>query len=321
MGKAEPQPCGRRGTGRHTPEAPQPPSSLRSALGPVRPAGLGVGGRGAAPGTQGGGGATAALLPGRPRCLWRTGGTITTGCPSPGRTSTSWPLRRPWPGTGRRSYRWVASSGAPSTPWTHQAWLSIPPGPDTQSVLKTPGLKHRLRALAPHLRQLQTVQWLDPRPGWQVPLTPSVWNGGHLGARPVSRHVGVPRAGHPSQQRLPHLDLTLGDPAGCTLLSLGHSPAAPGASPAHSSLSLQPGQVVGIDVEWRPSFGTGDRPQASIMQVAVEGRAFLLDLAALSRPAVGQASQAFSRLVSRLLSDPSITKLGEQSPCPPRGGC
>ncbi|XP_039076689.1 exonuclease mut-7 homolog isoform X2 [Hyaena hyaena] len=78
----------------------------------------------------------------------------------------------------------------------------------------------------------------------------------------------------------------------------------------HGEAILQPGQVVGVDVEWRPSFGTGDRPQASIMQVAVEGRAFLLDLAALSRPAAGQASQAFSRLVSRLLSDPSITKLG-----------
>lgn len=74
-----------------------------------------------------------------------------------------------------------------------------------------------------------------------------------------------------------------------------------------------------MDLEWRPSFGTGGRPQASIMQVAVEGRVFLLDVPVLSRPAGGQVSQAFSRMVSQLLSDPSITKLGEQSPCPPRG--
>ena len=91
------------------------------------------------------------------------------------------------------------------------------------------------------------------------------------------------------------------------------------ASPAHSSPSPQPGQVVGVDVEWRPSFGTGGRPQASVMQLAVEGRVFLMDLPVLSRPAGGQVSKAFSRLVSRLLSDPSVTKLGEQSPCPLRG--
>ena len=47
------------------------------------------------------------------------------------------------------------------------------------------------------------------------------------------------------------------------------------------------------------------------MQVAVEGRVFLLDLPQLSSPAGGQAPRAFSQLVSRLLSDPSITKLGE----------
>ncbi|KAM7093560.1 exonuclease mut-7 homolog isoform 3-T3 [Molossus nigricans] len=78
----------------------------------------------------------------------------------------------------------------------------------------------------------------------------------------------------------------------------------------HEEELLQPGQVVGMDLEWRPSFCPGGRPQASLMQVAVEGRVFLLDLPALSRPAGGRTSQAFSRLVSRLLSDPSITKLG-----------
>ncbi|XP_059782120.1 exonuclease mut-7 homolog isoform X1 [Balaenoptera ricei] len=78
----------------------------------------------------------------------------------------------------------------------------------------------------------------------------------------------------------------------------------------HQEELLQPGRVVGVDLEWRPSFGAGGRPQASLMQVAVEGRVFLLDLPRLSSPAGGQAPQAFSRLVSRLLADPSITKLG-----------
>lgn len=85
-----------------------------------------------------------------------------------------------------------------------------------------------------------------------------------------------------------------------------------------------------MDLEWRPSFGVGGRPQASLMQVAVEGRVFLLDLPQLLSPARGQEPQAFSQLVSRLLADPSITKLGECSPgpvpqpCLPacgRGGC
>ncbi|XP_057577092.1 exonuclease mut-7 homolog isoform X1 [Hippopotamus amphibius kiboko] len=78
----------------------------------------------------------------------------------------------------------------------------------------------------------------------------------------------------------------------------------------HQEEILQPGRVVGMDLEWRPSFGAGGRPQASLMQVAVEGRVFLLDLPRLSSPAGGQAPRAFSQLVSRLLSDPSVTKLG-----------
>ncbi|XP_060156065.1 exonuclease mut-7 homolog isoform X5 [Globicephala melas] len=94
-------------------------------------------------------------------------------------------------------------------------------------------------------------------------------------------------------------------------------PAARGATPGLGGRRApptqdpgEPGQVVGMDLEWRPSFGAGGRPRASLMQVAVEGRVFLLDLPRLSSPAGGQAPQAFFRLVSRLLADPSITKLG-----------
>lgn len=64
-------------------------------------------------------------------------------------------------------------------------------------------------------------------------------------------------------------------------------------------------------MEWRPSFGAWDRPPASLLQLAVRGRVLLLDLLTLSQPG-GQASRALSGLVSRLLSDPSITKLGKR---------
>ncbi|KAB1280318.1 Exonuclease mut-7-like protein [Camelus dromedarius] len=79
----------------------------------------------------------------------------------------------------------------------------------------------------------------------------------------------------------------------------------------HQEELLQPGQVVGVDLEWRPSFCAGGRPRASLMQVAVEGRVFLLDLPELLSPAGGPAPRAFSRLVSQLLSEPSVMKLGE----------
>uniref|UniRef100_A0A2K5ZXX7 Exonuclease 3'-5' domain containing 3 n=1 Tax=Mandrillus leucophaeus TaxID=9568 RepID=A0A2K5ZXX7_MANLE len=73
---------------------------------------------------------------------------------------------------------------------------------------------------------------------------------------------------------------------------------------------LQPHQVVGVDLEWTPVFVAGGRPRPSLLQVAVEGHVFLLDVLALSQPPTGQGAQAFSRLVAQLLSDPSITKLG-----------
>ena len=113
----------------------------------------------------------------------------------------------------------------------------------------------------------------------------------------------------PRPQRAP---ATLACMAGSALATEAASPGLqhlPRCS--NQPLCLQPGQVVGVDLEWRPSFGTGGRPRVSLMQVAVEGRVFLLDLPRLSSPAGGQGPRAFSQLVSQLLSDPSITKLGE----------
>lgn len=108
-------------------------------------------------------------------------------------------------------------------------------------------------------------------------------------------------------------------PAMALLLRVGPTRSQPSLLTPHC---LQPGRVVGVDVEWRPSFGVGGRPRPSLMQLAVEGHVFLLDLPVFLEPAGGLVTLAFSRLVSQLLLDPSITKLGEQSPHPaPGGGC
>ncbi|XP_006863839.1 PREDICTED: probable exonuclease mut-7 homolog [Chrysochloris asiatica] len=78
----------------------------------------------------------------------------------------------------------------------------------------------------------------------------------------------------------------------------------------HGPQLLQPGGVVGLDLEWRPLFRVAGRPCASLVQLAMEGRVLLLDVRALSKPPGGHGAQALSQLLGRLLSDPSITKLG-----------
>ncbi|XP_075761943.1 exonuclease mut-7 homolog isoform X2 [Pelodiscus sinensis] len=70
---------------------------------------------------------------------------------------------------------------------------------------------------------------------------------------------------------------------------------------------LQPGQVVGIDMEWRPSFGLVGKPRVSVLQIAVEERVFLLDMLQLLKP---DEMEQLARFVQALFSDPSIIKLG-----------
>ncbi|XP_060107482.1 exonuclease mut-7 homolog [Heteronotia binoei] len=73
---------------------------------------------------------------------------------------------------------------------------------------------------------------------------------------------------------------------------------------------LQPGQVVGIDMEWRPSFGTvGRKSRVSVVQMAVHGRVFLLDMLQLLRQG-GKDEEALSSFFQTLFADPAITKLG-----------
>ncbi|XP_042734745.1 exonuclease mut-7 homolog isoform X4 [Lagopus leucura] len=74
---------------------------------------------------------------------------------------------------------------------------------------------------------------------------------------------------------------------------------------------LQPGQIVGIDMEWRPSFGTVGKPRVSLLQLAVRDEVFLLDLPRLLEQAeVKGEKEKLPHIIQRLYSDAAITKLG-----------
>ncbi|XP_042691771.1 exonuclease mut-7 homolog isoform X4 [Centrocercus urophasianus] len=74
---------------------------------------------------------------------------------------------------------------------------------------------------------------------------------------------------------------------------------------------LQPGQIVGIDMEWRPSFGMVGKPRVSLLQLAVRDEVFLLDLPRLLEQAeVKGEKEKLPHIIQRLYSDAAITKLG-----------
>lgn len=74
---------------------------------------------------------------------------------------------------------------------------------------------------------------------------------------------------------------------------------------------LQPGQIVGIDMEWRPSFGMVGKPRVSLLQLAVRDEVFLLDLPRLLEQAeVKGEKEKLPHFIQRLYSDATITKLG-----------
>ncbi|NXJ79042.1 MUT7 Exonuclease, partial [Trogon melanurus] len=74
---------------------------------------------------------------------------------------------------------------------------------------------------------------------------------------------------------------------------------------------LQPGQVVGIDMEWRPSFGTVGKPRVSLLQIALKDEVFLLDLPRLLEQAKTEdEKERLPRFIHVLYSDAAITKLG-----------
>ncbi|XP_009987267.1 PREDICTED: exonuclease mut-7 homolog, partial [Tauraco erythrolophus] len=74
---------------------------------------------------------------------------------------------------------------------------------------------------------------------------------------------------------------------------------------------LQPGQVVGIDMEWRPSFGMVGKPRVSLLQIALQDEVFLLDLPRLLEQAETEAEkEKLPHFIQMLYSDAAITKLG-----------
>ncbi|XP_049688241.1 exonuclease mut-7 homolog isoform X2 [Accipiter gentilis] len=74
---------------------------------------------------------------------------------------------------------------------------------------------------------------------------------------------------------------------------------------------LQPGQVVGIDMEWRPSFGMVGKPRVSLLQIALNDEVFLLDLPRLLEHAETEGGkEKLPHFIQMLYSDAAITKLG-----------
>ncbi|KAJ7417382.1 exonuclease 3'-5' domain containing 3 [Pitangus sulphuratus] len=74
---------------------------------------------------------------------------------------------------------------------------------------------------------------------------------------------------------------------------------------------LQPGQVVGVDMEWKPSFGMVGKPRVALLQMAVKDEVFLLDLPRLLEQAEEEEEkEKLPRFIQRLYSDAAITKLG-----------
>ncbi|XP_033923427.1 exonuclease mut-7 homolog isoform X2 [Melopsittacus undulatus] len=74
---------------------------------------------------------------------------------------------------------------------------------------------------------------------------------------------------------------------------------------------LRPEQVVGIDMESRPSFGMVGKPRVSLLQIALKDEVFLLDLPRLFQQAeVDGEKEKLPHFIQMLYSDASITKLG-----------
>ncbi|KAG7169011.1 Exonuclease mut-7-like, partial [Homarus americanus] len=64
--------------------------------------------------------------------------------------------------------------------------------------------------------------------------------------------------------------------------------------------------LLGIDTEWKPTFGTGAGEQAALLQLATTNQVFLLDLISL-QPVL---KDCHWHLIGQMFSDPQITKLG-----------
>ncbi|XP_063265502.1 exonuclease mut-7 homolog isoform X4 [Prinia subflava] len=74
---------------------------------------------------------------------------------------------------------------------------------------------------------------------------------------------------------------------------------------------LQPGQVVGVDMEWKPSFGMVGKPRVALLQIALKDEVFLLDVPRLLEQAEAEREkEKLPHFIQMLYSDAAITKLG-----------
>ncbi|XP_075041510.1 exonuclease mut-7 homolog isoform X2 [Mixophyes fleayi] len=77
---------------------------------------------------------------------------------------------------------------------------------------------------------------------------------------------------------------------------------------------LKDGQVVGVDMEWRPSFGGLGKPNVSLIQVAVKEEVFLLDVLRWNLPQNGEREDRDNTelvaFIKDLFSSSGATKLG-----------
>lgn len=73
------------------------------------------------------------------------------------------------------------------------------------------------------------------------------------------------------------------------------------------SVYSQAGGVVGVDMEWQPTFGCSSAQKVSLIQLAVLDQVFLLDLS-VSEFCRHPGTASFIR---RLFSEGSVLKLGE----------
>ncbi|XP_075690665.1 exonuclease mut-7 homolog [Rhinoderma darwinii] len=75
---------------------------------------------------------------------------------------------------------------------------------------------------------------------------------------------------------------------------------------------LKEGQVVGVDMEWRPSFGGLGKPNVSLIQLAVKEEVFLLDVLQgnLLQSSDSGGSSELVTFIKELFSSTTIKKLG-----------
>ncbi|XP_067868941.1 exonuclease mut-7 homolog isoform X2 [Heterodontus francisci] len=74
---------------------------------------------------------------------------------------------------------------------------------------------------------------------------------------------------------------------------------------------LQAGGVVGIDMEWRPTFGVLSNSRVSVIQIAMKDCVYLLDLPQLVKQSESECRRAeLTHFIQTLFSDQTITKLG-----------